>query len=65
MFPDAMSNHFEPPGYMGNNNGSPEERPEHWAAEQKWIGHGYGHPRFIQTDKHPVVGVTYYEAEAC
>ena len=38
--------------------------PEHWAAEQEWIGHGYGHPRFIQTDKHPVVGVTYYEAEA-
>jgi iron(II)-dependent oxidoreductase len=23
-----------------------------------------GHPRFIQTDQHPVVGVTYYEAEA-
>jgi formylglycine-generating enzyme required for sulfatase activity len=38
--------------------------PEHWAAEQEWIGHGLGHPRFVQTDKHPVVGVTYYEAEA-
>jgi gamma-glutamyl hercynylcysteine S-oxide synthase len=38
--------------------------PEHWAAEQSWVGHGYGHPRFIQTDQHPVVGVTYYEAEA-
>ncbi|MCR4412933.1 MAG: formylglycine-generating enzyme family protein [Thermoguttaceae bacterium] len=38
--------------------------PEHWAAEQEWIGHGLGHPRFVQTDQHPVVGVTYYEAEA-
>jgi gamma-glutamyl hercynylcysteine S-oxide synthase len=38
--------------------------PEHWAAEQEWIGHGFGHPRFTQTDRHPVVGVTYYEAEA-
>ena len=38
--------------------------PEHWAAEQEWIGHGYDHPRFTQTDQHPVVGVTYYEAEA-
>ena len=36
--------------------------PEHWKAEQEWIGHGYGHPVFIQTDRHPVVGVTYYEA---
>lgn len=38
--------------------------PEHWAAEQEWIGHGHEHPRFTQTDEHPVVGVTYYEAEA-
>jgi len=38
--------------------------PEHWAAEQEWIGHGHGHPRFTQTDNHPVVGLTYYEAEA-
>jgi len=38
--------------------------PEHWAAGQEWIGHGYGHPPFNQTDNHPVVGVTYYEAEA-
>ncbi len=38
--------------------------PDHWAAEQEWIGHGHDHPRFIQTDQHPVVGVTYYEAEA-
>ena len=38
-----------------------EERsePEHWAAEQNW-----GTGRFTQTDRHPVVGVTYYEAEA-
>ncbi len=39
-------------------------QPEHWEAEQEWIGHGYDHPRFVQTEKHPVVGVTYYEAEA-
>ena len=38
--------------------------PEHWAAKQEWIGHGYAHPIFIQTYEHPVVGVTYYEAEA-
>lgn len=38
--------------------------PDHWEEEQEWIGHGYGHPRFIQTDDHPVIGVTYYEAEA-
>lgn len=38
--------------------------PDHWKAEQEWIGHGYGHPRFSQTDNHPVVGVTYFEAEA-
>lgn len=39
-------------------------QPEHWEPEQQWTGHGYGNPVFIQTDKHPVVGVTYYEAEA-
>ena len=39
-------------------------QPEHWAAEQEWTGHGYGHPRFTQTDRHPVISVTYYEAEA-
>jgi iron(II)-dependent oxidoreductase len=38
--------------------------PQYWKAEQKWIGHGYRHSRFTQTDLHPVVGVTYYEAEA-
>jgi len=38
--------------------------PEHWAPEQEWFGHGYGHPRFDQTDLHPVIGETYYEAEA-
>ena len=42
----------------------PRSAPEHWEAEQEWIGHGLGHPRFMQTDDHPVVGVTYYEAEA-
>ncbi|MFH1267718.1 MAG: SUMF1/EgtB/PvdO family nonheme iron enzyme [Planctomycetota bacterium] len=46
------------------NKEQERNQPEHWAAEQEWIGHGHGHPRFTQTDKHPVVGVTYYEAEA-
>jgi formylglycine-generating enzyme required for sulfatase activity len=34
-------------------------QPEYWAAPQNW-----GTGEFIQTDKHPVVGVSYYEAEA-
>ncbi len=34
--------------------------PYYWAAAQDWIG---GQP-FTQTESHPVVGVTYYEAEA-
>ena len=38
--------------------------PAQWAAEQSWVGHGYGPHQFTQTDKHPVVGVTYFEAEA-
>ena len=46
------------------NKDEKRREPEHWKAEQEWIGHGYGHPVFIQTDQHPVVGVTYYEAEA-
>jgi iron(II)-dependent oxidoreductase len=46
------------------NPGAPRREPEHWAAEQEWIGHGHAHPRFLQTDRHPVVGVTFYEAEA-
>ena len=33
--------------------------PEYWAAVQDW-----GTGSFTQTDSHPVVGVTYYEAEA-
>jgi len=34
--------------------------PRYWAAEQTWfVGQ-----TFTQTDSHPVVGVTYYEAEA-
>ncbi len=33
--------------------------PYHWAEQQNW-----GSGAFIQTDDHPVVGVTYYEAEA-
>ncbi|MCX5674290.1 MAG: SUMF1/EgtB/PvdO family nonheme iron enzyme [Planctomycetota bacterium] len=33
--------------------------PDHWAAAQNWGGND-----FRQTDNHPVVGVTYYEAEA-
>lgn len=43
---------------------APRTAPEHWEPEQEWIGHGLGHPRFVQTDHHPVVGVTHYEAEA-
>ena len=46
------------------NKGQRRTEPEHWKAEQEWIGHGYGHPVFIQTDQHPVVGVAHYEAEA-
>jgi len=46
------------------NQGEERNHPEHWEPGQEWIGHGYGHPVFIQTDDHPVVGVTYYEAEA-
>lgn len=38
--------------------------PERWEPEQSWQGHGYGSPVFIQTDSHPVICVTYYEAEA-
>ena len=33
--------------------------PDHWAAQQNWAT-----GEFTQTDKHPVVGVSYYEAEA-
>jgi formylglycine-generating enzyme required for sulfatase activity len=33
--------------------------PDRWAAKQTW-----GKQTFTQTDNHPVVGVTYYEAEA-
>jgi formylglycine-generating enzyme required for sulfatase activity len=46
------------------NSKDKRNEPEHWAAEQEWIGHGFGHPRFVQTDNHPVVAITYYEAEA-
>lgn len=35
-------------------------QPDYWNAEQNW---GTG-PAFTQTDGHPVVGVSYYEAEA-
>jgi len=42
----------------------PRETPEHWEAEQEWVGHGFAHPVFTQTDAHPVVAVSYYEAEA-
>ena len=49
---------------MRPDGSGPRNEPEHWAAEQEWTGHGYGHPRFTQTDRHPVIGVTFYEAEA-
>jgi formylglycine-generating enzyme required for sulfatase activity len=34
--------------------------PRYWAADQDW----YGGDPFVQTDSHPVVGVSYYEAAA-
>jgi len=37
-------------------------QPQYWDAAQDWYWYG-GQP-FTQTDNHPVVGVTYYEAEA-
>jgi formylglycine-generating enzyme required for sulfatase activity len=46
------------------NSQMKRREPEHWAAEQEWIGHEFGHPKFTQKDKHPIIGVTYYEAEA-
>ena len=66
-----QSDYIDYTGMYGNvrrivRPNSHEERrePEHWDAEQEWIGHGHAHPRFTQTDDHPVVCVTYYEAEA-
>jgi iron(II)-dependent oxidoreductase len=65
---------MEAGGYQDSRYWSPEgwnwkekverTQPLMWAAEQEWAGHGFGPHRFTQTDKHPVVGVTYYEAEA-
>jgi formylglycine-generating enzyme required for sulfatase activity len=40
--------------------GPPRIQPSYWAARQSWGGGGV----FSQTDDHPVVGVSYYEAEA-
>jgi len=37
----------------------PRTEPLYWEPEQDW-----GTGKFTQTDEHPVVGVTYYEAEA-
>lgn len=34
--------------------------PSYWTAKQTWLGG----QSFTQTEEHPVVGVTYYEAEA-
>jgi len=42
----------------------PRTQPERWEPEQEWFGHGHDHPRFVQTDDHPVICVTWYEAEA-
>jgi iron(II)-dependent oxidoreductase len=42
----------------------PRNEPERWQVEQEWIGHKFKHPRFLQTDRHPVVAVTRFEAEA-
>ena len=49
---------------LRQNKDKKRTEPQYWKAEQEWKGHGYGHPKFIQTDNHPVVGVTYCEAEA-
>ena len=40
--------------------------PDYWAAQQDWASWGGWWPPqpFTQTGNHPVVGVTYYEAEA-
>ncbi|MDO8588342.1 MAG: formylglycine-generating enzyme family protein [Armatimonadota bacterium] len=39
--------------------------PSYWAANQDWAYESSGyHQPFLQTDNHPVVGVSYYEAEA-
>jgi formylglycine-generating enzyme required for sulfatase activity len=48
------------PASMGKRS-----EPLFWAAEQEWAGDGgVALSRFAQTDKHPVVAVTHYEAEA-
>ena len=39
--------------------GNGHTQPYYWAASQSW-----GTGTFTQTENHPVVGVTYYEAEA-
>jgi len=54
----AVSYSERPDKYLKRN------APDYWEEEQEWIGHGYGHPLFVQTDDHPVIGITYYEAEA-
>lgn len=41
--------------------GPPRTQPDYWAASQNW---GTPPGTFTQTDNHPVVGVTYYEAVA-
>jgi formylglycine-generating enzyme required for sulfatase activity len=60
---------YDEPGYWSEEGWTWKEKvgrkePAQWATEQEWVGHGYGPHRFAQTDKHPVVGATYYEAEA-
>jgi len=40
--------------------GPPRTQPSYWGAEQTWATG----QTFTQTDSHPVVGVSYYEAEA-
>ena len=60
---------YDEPGHWSKEGWKWKEQvgrkePAQWATEQEWVGHGYGPHRFTQTDRHPVVGVTYYEAEA-
>ena len=45
--------------------GTGRTEPDYWAASQDWYdGCGHCSYAFTQTDNHPVVGVSYYEAEA-
>jgi len=46
-------------GWSWRVSHSSRTEPDYWAANQDW-----GTGTFTQTDNHPVLGMTYYEAEA-